>query len=118
MEQPTFTAHVLDTTRGVPAENISVSVFKLSTSSGTLTQEQLATAITNSNGRVGQWNVPLKEVESGVYKFRFDTGPYYDAMSVETFYPYVELTVQIKKGQHYHIPLLLSPFGFTTYRGS
>ncbi|WBW74606.1 transthyretin/hydroxyisourate hydrolase [Schizosaccharomyces osmophilus] len=118
MNQPAFTAHVLDTTRGVPAENISVSVFKINHSGTTLAQEQLATATTNTNGRVGQWNVPLKEVESGIYKFRFETGPYYDALSVETFYPYVELTVHIKKGQHYHIPLLLSPFGFTTYRGS
>ncbi len=57
-------------------------------------------------------------VEQGIYKIKFETKDYFDKNQIKTFYPYVEIIFEIDSTQHYHIPLLLNPFGYTTYRGS
>lgn len=59
------------------------------------------------------------EFTPGIYKFYFDTKSYYDGLNMKTFYPFVEIVFEIQNPtQHYHVPLLLSPFGYSTYRGS
>lgn len=104
------TAHVLDSVTGTPAEGIAVA---LEAPDGSL----IATAETNGDGRVP--DLGPETLESGDYRITFRTGEYFAGKSMPTFYPFVTVnfTVQAQE-QHYHVPLLLSPFAFSTYRGS
>lgn len=107
-----ITTHVLDAVRGVPAEGISVTLSER----GGQGWEPLASAITDDDGRVG--DLGPEHLEDGVYQVRFDTGMYFSQTDVESFYPEVVITFEIAGGDHYHVPLLLSPFAYSTYRGS
>jgi len=109
-----LTTHILDTMKGKPAEGISVYLFQQHADEWT----EVTLASTNPDGRIP--NLLQKDVllEPGVYKMRFDTQPYFERQSLPTFYPFVEITFTITGNEHYHIPLLLSPFGYSTYRGS
>lgn len=105
-----ITAHVLDAVAGIPAEGVTVA---LQTGAG----EGIAEAITNVDGRVG--DLGPEALEPGAYRVRFGTGDYFAARSQDTFYPRVTIDFTVASGQpHYHVPLLLSPFAYTTYRGS
>ena len=74
--------------------------------------------LTNEDGRVGNI-ITAEAFTPGVYKIFFDTKPYFDRMGSDTFYPYVEIVFQVKNpAEHYHVPILLNPFGYSTYRGS
>jgi len=102
----TLSTHVLDTATGQPAAGLRVHLARR-TSEG---WEPLAEATTDDDGRVSN----LGEVESGTYRLGFETGEYGNG-----FYPFVHVVFQVDgERSHYHIPLLLSPFGYTTYRGS
>jgi 5-hydroxyisourate hydrolase len=104
------TAHVLDATNGVPAQGISISLADA-------TGAQTAHAVTDEQGRVS--SLGPSELPPGSYRLTFATGAYFAAQHTECFHPEVVVTFEITSpGQHYHIPLLLSPFAFTTYRGS
>jgi 5-hydroxyisourate hydrolase len=109
-----ITTHILDTSTGKPVWGINVT---LSEKVGTEWLE-VAKAITNKDGRATNL---LKEGEllaSGVYKLSFDTKNYFATLEIETFYPAVEVIFEVKAADHYHVPLLLNPFGYSTYRGS
>jgi 5-hydroxyisourate hydrolase len=111
-----ITTHVLDTTNGMPGRGIAVS---LEIARGPDQWNELARGVTNDDGRIGEFDPPLAPLESTVYRLRFATGAYFHALGVRAFYPEVHVVVQIDDpARHYHIPLLLSPFGFSTYRGS
>ncbi|MFI8569666.1 hydroxyisourate hydrolase [Rhodococcus sp. NPDC078407] len=104
------TAHVLDAARGIPAQTLSIT---LSDSDG----NALAQSVTDDQGRVS--SLGPTELPSGTYRLTFATGAYFAAQHTECFHPEVLVTFEITApDQHYHIPLLLSPFAFTTYRGS
>jgi len=109
-----ITTHVLDTSLGKPAEGIAVS---LSLSKyGSL--QPLARAITDADGRVRAF-VPDLPLVIGTYQLVFETAAYFRAASREAFYERVTLEFHVADAvQHYHVPLLLTPFGYTTYRGS
>ena len=80
---------------------------------------ELARGVTNDDGRIVQFDPPLAPLEPNVYRLRFATGAYFNRLGVRAFYPEVHVVVQIDDlARQYHIPLLLSPFGYTTYRGS
>lgn len=104
------TAHVLDSATGTPAEGITVA---LEAADGT----SIAAAETNGDGRVP--DLGPETLESGDYRITFGTGEYFAGRNQPTFYPFVTVnfTVQAQE-RHYHVPLLLSPFAFSTYRGS
>lgn len=105
-----ITAHVLDAATGLPARDLSV---RLEHADGA----HLATAVTDSDGRVG--DLGPERLEAGVYRVVFATGAYFEARSSPSFHPEVVVVFQTEVDQaHYHIPLLLSPFAYTTYRGS
>lgn len=111
-----ITTHILDTARGCPAPGVAVSLHRIS---DTGERRQLTETITNSDGRAG--NLLSREVvlEAGAYCLHFDTAAYFEGLGLEAFYPFVEVVFRIDAGgQHYHVPLLLSPFGYSTYRGS
>lgn len=115
MKRSPITTHVLDTSTGKPASGVPVA---LSLADG-VGWKKLAAGVTNDDGRVGDL-LPLEHIlVRGVYKMHFDTGAYFAAHKVAGFYPYAEIIFEIRDtASHYHIPLLLSPFGYSTYRGS
>lgn len=107
------TTHILDTTVGRPAVGVSVV---LESRDGE-TWSHVAQGLTDADGRVKE--LGPESLPSGVYRLRFDTGAYFAGISQDTFFPEVALTFAVDAGQgHYHVPLLLSPFAYSTYRGS
>ncbi|WP_080056625.1 hydroxyisourate hydrolase [Spirosoma aerolatum] len=109
----TITTHILDTTRGKPAESVNVILYQQQRE-----WLEIGRGITNSDGRIMDLLAKETVLPTGVYKLRFETGAYYELLNVVTFYPFVEITFAITTGEHYHVPLLLNPFGYSTYRGS
>lgn len=130
-----ITCHVLDTSTGRPAAGIIVALRCLNAPAS----NAIFSATTNADGRISNWgtvsgyvdgtstendNTHLKDVlddlctkvKRSVWTLKFDTGEYYG--EEETFWPEVELRFSVKSGEHYHVPLLLSPYSYTTYRGS
>ncbi|XP_064109273.1 5-hydroxyisourate hydrolase-like isoform X2 [Macrobrachium nipponense] len=109
-----ITCHVLDTATGKPASSMKLSLHK-QTDAG---WEELVSKATNSDGRAGQF-LSQEAFTKGVYKMFFDTADYFKQQNTKGFYPYVEIVFEIEQpAEHYHIPLLLSPYGYSTYRGS
>lgn len=110
----TLSCHVLDTTRGRPASGVTVSVTRLDPTGNF---EPVASATTNADGRVASFGAEATLV-LGSYRVRFETAGYF-APDLASFYPYVDVVFEVRAAnEHYHIPLLLSPYGYTTYRGS
>jgi 5-hydroxyisourate hydrolase len=104
-----LSTHVLDATTGSPAADVPVT---LTDSDGNV----LADAVTDDDGRIADL---APGALSGVYRLRFDTAVYFTARGVTAFYPEVIITFEITDAaSHYHVPLLLSPYAYSTYRGS
>ena len=106
----TLSTHVLDTSLGRPAAGITVLLE-------TFDGRPLGDGITDGDGRVG--SLGPERLEAGDYRLRFASGGYFAARGVEAFYPEVVVVFTIADAdQHYHVPVLLNPFGYSTYRGS
>jgi 5-hydroxyisourate hydrolase len=111
-----ISTHILDIAQGHPAEGVPV---RLERQDATGNWQVLASAHTDQDGRCGQLLHKNEVLSSGFYRLRFDTGTYFASREIDGLYPFVEITFQVRDGeQHFHIPLLLSPHGYTTYRGS
>ena len=112
-----ITSHVLDVSRGTPAAGI---VVRLEHRSGEADDWRLVgQSATNADGRVTDLSPASAPVEAGQYRLTFETRPYFAGQKVSTLYPAVVIVIDAAAGEaHYHVPLLLSPFGYTTYRGS
>lgn len=106
-----ITTHILDTALGKPAEGVTISLQK---SDGS----EIASGKTNADGRISDLLGDGVALEPGVYKMVFQTGEYYKALNTKTFYPEVTVMFETFDKTHYHVPLLLNPFGYSTYRGS
>ena len=112
----TISTHVLDTALGRPAAGVPVSLDRVD-STGAATQ--LGAGITDSDGRLRTLLAAGRSLEPGDYRLRFDTGAYLARAGQAIFYPVVSVDFRVtESGSHYHVPLLLSPFGYSTYRGS
>ena len=109
-----ITTHVLDTSKGLPAEGITITLQK---PVGEDKWEDICSGITNDDGRIPNFMGDIT-IEPGVYRMYFNTKPYFEKNGVTGFYPYVPVIFEIFDTEHYHIPLLLNPFGYSTYRGS
>ncbi len=106
----TLSTHVLDTSLGRPAQGVSITLE-------TLAGEALDSGVTDADGRVSQ--IGPDTMASGDYRLRFDSGAYYSAAGTTAFYPEIAIAFTIADpGAHYHVPVLLNPFGYSTYRGS
>ncbi|QDU90742.1 5-hydroxyisourate hydrolase precursor [Pirellulimonas nuda] len=108
-----ITTHVLDTALGRPAAGVLVELFQW-TDGAPVT---LAHAHTDADGRVQGWGVDLA-VGPHCYRLTFATDEYFTATGRNAFYPSVTIDFRVVDGSHYHVPLLLSPYGYSTYRGS
>ena len=110
-----ITTHVLDTALGSPAKGIKVVLFRVPEQGDPI---ELGQGVTNKDGRIVDL-LPEGESISGKYCISFETAPYFAESNREAFYPRIEVLFEVSAGGgHYHVPLLLSPFGYSTYRGS
>jgi 5-hydroxyisourate hydrolase len=111
-----ISTHVLDTALGKPAARVPLRLEQRDKDDRWLT---LGSFHTDTDGRCSQMLAESQALPEGQYRLVFDTGSYYAAQNLSGLYPVVEITFQIRKGEfQFHIPLLLSPNGYTTYRGS
>ncbi|RSH79616.1 uncharacterized protein EHS24_009267 [Apiotrichum porosum] len=113
MSKSPITCHVLDASRGKPAAGVLVELHRPDN------EVPIATGVTDADGRCTTLLPHGFHLDPGAYKMTFKVGEYFAAAKVDTFYPFVEITFNYSDpSQHYHIPLLLSPFSYSTYRGS
>lgn len=109
-----ITTHVLDTSVGRPAAGVRV-VLEVETLGQFV---HVASGITNDDGRIGDLMAP-GTLESGVYRLTFGLTDYWQRVGIAGFYPEASIVFEVRDAdQHYHVPLLLNPFGYSTYRGS
>jgi len=106
----TVSTHVLDTARGRPAGGLPVTLEQADGGA------PIATSATDADGRVGE--LGPDDLAAGAYRLRFDTASYFAATGQDGFFPEVVVAFVVAAGQHYHVPVLLSPFAYSTYRGS
>ena len=109
-----LTTHILDTTIGQPARAVEVELFQQAGDEWI----SLSKRITNSDGRIPDLLADDIVLAPGNYKLYFNTGHYFQSAGIKAFYPFVEIVFEISSQAHYHVPLLLNPFGYSTYRGS
>jgi len=109
-----LTTHILDTTKGKPAAGVSIQLYQYKKDQWI----QIASGLTNTDGRIENLLKENVVMEWGTYKLRFETQPYFIQQSVQAFYPFIEIVFEVTTAEHYHVPLLLNPFGYSTYRGS
>lgn len=113
-----LTTHVLDTARGCPAKGLRIELFRIDGE----TRTHIRTLDTNADGRTNEQILPEAEFALGEYELVFHAGAYLDACGTPPETPRFLNVIPIRFGMseaaHYHVPLLLSPFGYSTYRGS
>lgn len=115
-----LTTHVLDTAAGRPGQGIRIELFRIAGAGG---RERIAEAVTNDDGRCERPLLEGRDFTAGRYELVFHAGAYFDRIGLqlprEKFLDEVVIRFGIADaGQHYHVPLLLSPYGYATYRGS
>ena len=109
------TTHVLDVSLGVPARGVAVILERQTGNDW----EIVGAGATDDDGRARDLLAPDADFRTGVYRLVFDTETYFTKRRVEGFYPQVTIAFTVRDADsHYHVPLLLSPFGYSTYRGS
>jgi 5-hydroxyisourate hydrolase len=111
-----ISTHILDLTQGKPAADVQVRLERQETSGY---WRPLNSDRTNQDGRCGNLLPENTGLSAGLYRLAFDTASYFEALKTETLYPAIEITFRVRDGEsQFHIPLLLSPNGYTTYRGT
>lgn len=111
-----ITTHVLDTARGRPAAGVAVMLERVHADAESVL---LARAVTDADGRARTLLAAGTALDAGTYRLTFDTGAYFESRGAEAFYPSITVLFAVRDpSQHYHVPVLLSPFGYSTYRGS
>jgi len=111
----TVTTHVLDTMRGLPAEGVRIELEQKQ-GEGWLT---VAFGVTDNDGRLRNLLSQGSSLRSGTYRLRFLTGEYFSSFGLAALHPFVEIVFEISdEASHYHIPLLVTPHAYSTYRGS
>lgn len=110
-----ITTHVLDLSIGKPAAGVRVVLASVEDGHRTT----VASGVTDVDGRLRDLWPAGKTLEAAIYELTFETGPYFVSRGVAPFHPRVSVTIEITDPeQHYHVPVLISPYGYTTYRGS
>ncbi|EHQ30457.1 hydroxyisourate hydrolase [Mucilaginibacter paludis] len=109
-----ITTHILDTTLGKPAQGVAISLHQQHGAEWI----KLAEGTTNADGRIANLLDKETVLPIGIYKMHFEVHPYFETLGITAFYPWVDIVFNISTNEHYHVPLLLNPFGYSTYRGS
>jgi 5-hydroxyisourate hydrolase len=109
-----ISTHVLDTARGRPAAGVAVTLSMQEPSGW----RELSRGTTDGDGRIATLLPTTSRAAGATFRLRFEVGAYFAARREATFYPYVEVVFTPADDGHYHVPLLVSPFGYSTYRGS
>lgn len=113
-----LTTHVLDTARGCPAPGLKIDLYRIEGAA----RRHLRSLFTNADGRTDEQILPEAEFEIGTYELVFHAGAYLDetgpAQEPPRFLDLIPIRFGMDKASHYHVPLLLSPYGYSTYRGS
>lgn len=111
-----ITTHILDTSKGAPAAGVTVSLECLDAAG---TWQPIGRGVTDDDGRIGDLVPAGTTLGAAVYQLLFEVGPYFQDQGVDSFYRTIPIVFDIgDPHQHYHVPLLLNPFGYSTYRGS
>jgi len=110
-----ITTHILDTAKGKPAQGVLILLEK---PNNTGAWEELGKGTTNADGRLPGLLPSEIVLNPGIYRLVFDTASYFKAQGIKAFYPSVTIVFETMDTSHYHVPLLLNPFGYSTYRGS
>ena len=109
-----ISTHILDTSIGKPAEGVKIFLEELSAADW----NRIGEGKTNADGRINNLISDDTEVKEGTYRITFEIDNYFKDQNRESFYPSVIIIFKAKAGEHYHVPLLINPFGYSTYRGS
>ncbi|MFK8101071.1 MAG: hydroxyisourate hydrolase [Saprospiraceae bacterium] len=109
-----ITSHVLDTSLGKPGSNLHIELQAMTDD----TWQTIGSGLTDDDGRVSTLLADDQILAPGNYQLLFHTGSYYEAQAIASFYPEVRIQFRVIDASHYHVPLLLNPFGYSTYRGS
>lgn len=111
-----ITTHVLDTTAGLPGAGIPVVLERRTHTAG---WQVVGEGVTDIDGRINDLLPAHEAFLPGHYRLIFETGTYFMLRNIDSFFPQITISFAVKDAQqHYHVPLLLSPFGYSTYRGS
>lgn len=114
MSKSQITTHVLDTSKGIPGRGITVLLDFLEDKSW----DNISVGQTDDDGRVSDLLPAGKKLDPGEYRLTFKTGKYFEDQGIETFFPEVVIQFKLGNDDHYHVPLLISPYTYSTYRGS
>ena len=114
MKSTNISTHVLDTSSGRPAAGVAVRFEHRDDQQWT----QISRHVTDADGRVAALVPSGVSIAAGIYRLLFDVGRYFDGRGIESFYGEVAIDFIVRDAAHYHVPLLVSPFGYSTYRGS
>lgn len=111
-----LSSHILDITQGKPAPNVKISLAKQDENKKWVTIEE---KITDENGRIKDFlKIENGKANTGIYKLTYHVESYFKSLNVSSFYPFIEVVFEIKDENHYHVPITLSPYGYSTYRGN
>ncbi|MEN5233569.1 hydroxyisourate hydrolase [Sphingobacterium faecium] len=110
-----LSSHILDISTGLPAPEVPVKLAKWNE------KDEIWTSVdqknTDENGRIKDF-LEQSKFTAGIYKLTFLVADYFKSKNVTSFYPFIEVVFEIKDNKHYHVPITLSPFGYSTYRGN
>lgn len=109
-----LSSHILDINIGYPVANVKISLYKQNSDGDWAFVEA---KVTDQNGRIKDF-LPYTQDNRGIYKLTYHVGPYFESQRQNSFYPFIDVVFQITDENHYHVPITLSPFGYSTYRGN
>lgn len=110
-----LSSHILDISKGMPASGVPIRLEKIDTNKKTWSI--IDEKITDVNGRISNF-LSSEKANEGIYKLTFLTADYFKSQNVQSFYPFIEVVFEIKDSKHYHVPITLSAYGYSTYRGN
>lgn len=111
-----LSSHILDITQGKPAANVKISLSMQDKNGQFAVIDE---KFTDENGRIKDFLKEEKGIDhKGIYKLTYYTAPYFKSLGQESFYPFIEVVFELKDNNHYHVPITLSAFGYSTYRGN
>jgi 5-hydroxyisourate hydrolase len=110
-----LSSHILDISKGMPASGVPIRLEKMDTNKKMWSV--IEQKVTDANGRISDF-LSSERSNEGIYKLTYLTADYFKSQHIESFYPFIEVVFEIKDNKHYHVPITLSAYGYSTYRGN